>query len=517
VIIIAVMCLLLCCSSFIDAASATVDTLTRIETLTDGLCTINSDVEQLNISFADVLAQACATQSLSAALESKLSNFTAGCSVNDQVALSVTDVSQSKLDRSSSITDEIEYYVDAAAECRGTPITGVTTISSPGKYYVANDIIQDVQGFIINITSSDVYLDLNGRTIYNPRDSAPSFTQFGCIRVYVTGGGGMIKLENVTIANGYLRAGANTGPYFDNFFPKCIALGPIDFFMVKNVHFRGVEALDSPGAIFSVTPQKHIVIKNIKCFNLLAGGFNFSYATTQNNDAGPFLFRGIEDYRNNPDTFMDPANTYLIRLSGGTNGRRVSNTIIRDVFSNANSTNGWGACIRLGTDAVSALMDGLVLRAGRNDSLRGIDLLPDSGNSTIRNCRFGSYNSSTNRAGNITVRSSNNAVFNNVLLARAVYTQDQWGIWLDPSSTNNYVADNVVNGYSNTAAIGGYDAGFVVSNNQNSLVGNYCFNPNGITFSGAVGTVKTVTISQSTGFPGGTPIPSRWDNINMTT
>ena len=506
------MQLILCSVSMLSGASATADTLTKIETLTDNLCTINSDIDILNQSFSDVLAKACSVQSLSAALESKLSTLNVSCSLNDQTALSVTDVSQSKVDNLTSILDEIDYYVDAAADCRGTPITGSTTISSPGKYYLANSITGNFDGYIINITSSDVYFDLNGKTLYNTRDLSGSASSFGCIRVFFNSS---TVLENVTIANGYLRAGLGTTHSSGAVFPTAVALGPSSFFTLKNVYLRGLSGLRVPTT--QEIPHKHVVIKNIKSYNLQNNGFTFSYATSQTADAGPFLFRDIEDYKDDGNGSIANTIRFYMSFARGIAGRKVSNIIIRNIVGTwsrdviLGNNVSWSRFILLTSGVESALVDGFVLRPGSQDATAtGIEIGATSANCTVRNCQFGNDRSGASGTGAcVYVAGDTNAIYNNLFNARIVSTQDQNGIEIFGGAVNNYIGDNVVNG--------GFNVGFLIQDTQNSLVGNYCFNTNGANFSGAAGTTKTVTISQATGFPGGTPIPSRWDNINMTT
>jgi parallel beta-helix repeat protein len=75
----------------------------------------------------------------------------------------------------------------------GTPISGPTTISSPGYYYLTNDIVDSPERFCINITSSDVIFDGNGFMVDAPEYS---WGNYG-VHVYNS----TRSLSNVTVKN----------------------------------------------------------------------------------------------------------------------------------------------------------------------------------------------------------------------------------------------------------------------------------------------------------------------------
>lgn len=170
--------------------------------LDDCCFSLNSKIDNLVFSPCDLSTvssklDVCCAQ-LNSSLDS-IENTVENCCLTLNSKLDGLEVGTCDLTTISSKLDacclQVNSKVDLLSLCNAIPITGKTTITSPGHYCLAQNIT--AAGPIINLSggSSNVVIDLNGHTLF-PSSNAG---------IFVTG-----AHNNVTIENGSI-IGASSG------------------------------------------------------------------------------------------------------------------------------------------------------------------------------------------------------------------------------------------------------------------------------------------------------------------
>jgi len=289
----------------------------------------------------------------------------------------------------------------------GYPITGCTDITSPGKYFLENDIINTTQSSCINISVSDVILDCQKHLI----DADTGAIRVNGIYIYNSSA----TLNNITIKNCNLTDWGSAGIEIEN-------ANKTNFVnLTINVIDSAIRATKLNNSYFS-----NINIQGGTSYGIYL--YNSSYnsltdITVIDEFAG--LFIGYGGY-NNVSNSSFSSNTNGIYL-GATNN---------NIFDNINSSsNGKGF---------------LLYNNANSNTIK---------NSIINNNSYGVYlySSSSNRIYNNLFNNTNNTYFSGTIYSNYWNTTRQTGIRIIYSNYfneigGNYWTNSTGNGYSDTCA-----------------------------------------------------------------
>lgn len=370
-----------------------------------------------------------------------------------------------KLDIADSLLDEVLLTVsviDPIQQCLGTPITqadlGTTgyTISSSGKYYLAEDIVYNpsVDGQAIAITTNLVTLDLNGKILRQGNAR-------GNVRA-ITASSGYTTIENGTIldfttASLVLSSGRS---------------------IARNLN------IDNCGSLFVNVFVYGCRIQNCHITNCRSIGLIGDLC-------GDIV---IEDC-----SFINGAN-WGLRINGrDVSAVRSDRHIIRRCTFINNAVMGIGM-----------LFNSLPLRKwyidecvfiGHNTAGIWFQSEPTNATSAVTNCIF------INNAYGI---NKNDGAWNNIIIRDNIFIRNtNWGLRIPAGLNNTVVMNNIF--------IQNSPGNLTVTSGAQSIVGNFAFHTGGDANNYSIGgatVIPRIVVSQKSAFP--SPTPTSWYNVSMT-
>lgn len=338
----------------------------------------------------------------------------------------------------------------------GLSIVAPTTISIPGNYRLANDIVGT-----ITIAASNVCLDLENKTVTGNVNGIKAVNQ-----------------EGISIKNGRVE-GATTSAIFMH---NCSNIDIINVDLVSNatgIHLLGSQCSTVELCTITNNSDDGIALENgNNC--LIARNNIFSNGTSSLN-AGILM---INDSNNNKiiENFIigNIANGILLRSSSSNN--LISHNIINETIASAG----------LNADGIDVESDNNIISNNvcNNNQGNGIEVAPGNFNLILNN------NCSNNQSSNIRIENNNNTITGNkcinsnehgiVILGNATnntINENEFnnntgsGIMVSGVATNNFFKDNITNhngtfGIENTTSTLNLNSFFSNSAQQNNM-GNF--------------------------------------------
>jgi hypothetical protein len=348
------------------------------------LYSIPQNVSGLEITTQSKIDICCAT------LDSKIDDLT-NIVINDfagtfsaiaNIQCSASPFLESKID---DCCFTLNSKVSELTLCMPTTITTATNITVPGHYCLANAIIGT-----ITISSSDVYLDLNGYTINGSTDSAIVIDNSNSLR-------------NITIANGSIIGGT-----------------------------IGID-----GSIAPALGHQNIKLQNISISGCTSNGINL-LGTSGNNNNKDIIIENCRIYNNATNISLSQCrdiqilNTNVlasIAANPGIDFNTCANILIKNSLFNQNGTNGATLTNVTNINIENSFFD----ENGVSGSGNGISV--SAGDSiTIQNSNF---NNNIDHGYNCVSGINMNISFSN-----CVFNNDTDGVHLDVSTTEQLVLSN---------------------------------------------------------------------------
>ena len=402
----------------------------------------------------------------------------------------------SKLSQVDSLMDELLVTVtvlNPLQNCLGTPLYNTNfppasgyTISSGGRYYLAEDIrfapsANNVNMITLANTASNVYLDLNGKTV--TQTNGDTITGNKAITSPVG------AKRNVVIANGAIRDFSSEALFIGG-------NGGITNLLVQDIFVENIGMGNSNADAFNIkagnNPCRNVIFRNITIASTFIGdGFDLEECT---------------------NVLMENCKIYNIGYGGAGNGILIQlgsdNYIIKDCIIDKIST---GDCIAITDDsgaspATNILIENCILSGAYSTNAtrgRGIFMRQIS-DATIRGCTI-----INNNADGIHFDSAANAKTRVVVIDNNISYNKRTGIRFESTScTNNAILFNtfVGNGtniLATSAAIG----------STNTFLGNVAYNGSDTANYTSLTTTPKTTVNQTKAFP--TTLPKYWENISM--